>query len=58
MTSIIDFALFSTWRQEEITRIAWADLDETAARVMVGDMKHPGEKKGNDVLVDLPPEAI
>lgn len=52
------FAIFSTRRQEEITRITWPDLDETNSRVMVRDMKNPGEKIGNDVWVDLVPEAM
>jgi integrase len=55
MRKIICFALFSTRRQEEITRIAWADYDKT--RVMVRDMKHPGDKQGNDTWCELPPEA-
>lgn len=58
MAKIIVFALFSTRRQEEITRIAWADLDRDGLRVLVRDMKNPGEKLGNDVWVDLPPEAM
>jgi integrase len=55
MQKIIAFAIFSTRRQEEITRIAWADYDKT--RVLVRDMKHPGDKLGNDTWCDLPPEA-
>ena len=58
MANIVLFALFSTRRQEEITRITWTDLDAKHARVMVRDMKHPGEKIGNDQWVDLPPEAL
>jgi integrase len=58
MVKIVVFALFSTRRQEEITRIAWADLDETHSRVLVRDMKNPGEKIGNDVWCELPPEAL
>ena len=58
MTKIVMFALFSTRRQEEITRIAWADLDEEGSRVMVRDMKNPGEKIGNNVWCDIPPEAM
>src|SRR4030088_907276 len=27
------------------------------ARVLIQDMKHPGDKEGNDVFCDLPPEA-
>lgn len=58
MQRIIAFALFSTRRQEEITRITWADLDEVHGRVLVRDMKNPGEKIGNDVWVEMPPEAF
>ncbi len=55
MQRIIPFAIFSTRRQEEIVRIRWQDFD--GSRVMVRDMKHPGDKLGNDVWCDLPPEA-
>jgi integrase len=55
MQKIAAFAMFSTRRLEEITRIAWADLEP--GRVLVRDMKNPGEKIGNHVWCDLPPEA-
>ena len=55
MQRIVAFAIFSTRRQEEITRITWPDYDKT--RVLVRDMKHPGDKAGNDTWCDLPPEA-
>lgn len=55
MREIIMFALFSTRRQEEITRITWEDYQ--GDRVMVRDMKHPGQKIGNDTWCDLPAEA-
>lgn len=58
MQRIIAFAIFSTRRQDEITRIAWADLDTAAARALVRDMKNPGDKIGNNVLCDLVPEAL
>ncbi|GAB4068287.1 site-specific integrase [Ancylobacter sonchi] len=58
MVKIALFALFSTRRQEEITRLLWADLDERHSRILIRDMKHPGQKLGNDVYVDLPPEAL
>ncbi|KKX33949.1 site-specific integrase [Rhizobium sp. LC145] len=58
MHKIIAFALFSTRRQEEVTTLKWADLDEQHSRILVRDMKHPGQKKGNDVWVELPPEAL
>jgi integrase len=55
MQKIVVFALFSTRRLEEITRIMWDDYDKD--RVLVRDMKHPGDKEGNDTWVELPPEA-
>ena len=58
MGTIIGFAMFSTRRLEEIARIQWADLDAVAWRILVRDMKNPGEKLGNDVWCDLPPEAL
>jgi integrase len=58
MTRIVVFALFSARRQEEITRIRWSDLDQAHSRVMVRDMKNPGEKLGNDVWCDLPEPAL
>jgi integrase len=61
MVDIIVFALFSTRRQEEITRITWADFEPSTgkhpARVLVRDMKNPGAKKGNDIWCELPIEA-
>lgn len=55
MHRIIAFAVYSSRRQEEITRLRWADLEP--GRVLVRDMKHPGQKVGNDVWVTLVPEA-
>lgn len=58
MQRIMALAIFSTRRQEEITRIAWDDLEEDGSRVLVRDMKNPGQKIGNDVWCELPPEAL
>ena len=58
MQKVIGFAIFSTRRLEEMTRISWKDLDAEGSRVLVRDMKNPGEKIGNDVWCDLPPEAL
>lgn len=58
MQDVILFALFSTRRLEEIARIEWRHLDEGGSRVLVRDMKHPGEKIGNDQWVQLPGEAM
>lgn len=56
MRKIVAFAIFSTRRQEEITLLRWDDLD--GDRILVRDMKHPGDKKGNNVYCELPPEAL
>lgn len=58
MHKIIVFALFSTRRQEEIVTIRWSDLEPQHSRVLVRDMKHPGEKIGNDTWCDLPAPAL
>jgi len=56
MQKIVAFALFSTRRQEEVTLLRWEDLD--GDRILVRDMKHPGDKKGNNAYCELPPEAL
>lgn len=58
MEKVVVFALFSTRRLEEIIRIRWEHFDEANSRILVTDMKNPGDKLGNDVWVDLPPEAV
>ncbi len=58
MHKVIVFALFSTRRQAEITRLTWDDFQRKHKRILVRYMKHPGEKLGNDTGVDLPEEAI
>jgi integrase len=58
MHRVVGFALFSTRRQEEITRISWDGLDELHSRVFISDMKHPGDKIGNDIWCDLPEPAL
>jgi integrase len=58
MHYLVAFAIFSTRRQEEITRIERKDLDEQGSRILVRDMKNPGEKIGNDVWCDLPEPAL
>jgi integrase len=58
MTRVILFAIFSTRRQEEITRLAIKDIDRTNREMIVRDMKNPGEKIGNDVRTTLTPEAL
>lgn len=58
MQEIVCYAIFSTRRQEEITRQTFEDLDEGHPDIWVRDMKHPGEKEGNDVRCTLTPEAL
>ena len=58
MRHVICFAIFSTRRQDEITRLRWSDFDPAHKRIMVRDMKHPGDKVGNNVWVNLTEEAI
>ncbi|MCS6763990.1 MAG: tyrosine-type recombinase/integrase [Candidatus Protistobacter heckmanni] len=58
MFTLIPFAIFTTRRLEEITWLRWADLNEQHSEIIVLDMKHPGEKGGNDVRVTLTPEAL
>ncbi|MCZ0734586.1 tyrosine-type recombinase/integrase [Phreatobacter sp. AB_2022a] len=58
MHVVVAFAIFSTRRLEEICRIRWVDLDEGGKRVLVRDMKHPGQKRGNDVWCEMPDEAL
>lgn len=57
MAHIIAFAVFSTRRRGEICRIRWSDFDQKAEQVLVRDMKHPGERVGNNVRCDLPRPA-
>lgn len=58
MDALTVFCLFSTRRIDEACRVEWSDLDEVRCGVWVRDMKHPGEKIGNDVFVTLPREAM
>lgn len=43
---------------DEICRIGWSDFDESNSRILVRDMKNPGEKGGNHVWCDLVPEGM
>lgn len=58
MQQIVAYAIFSTRRQDEITRQVFEDLDEAMSDIWVRDMKHPGEKEGNDARTTLPTEAM
>lgn len=54
MHLITIFAIFSTRRQDEITRILWEDYDEEEKQVLVRKMKHPGMRGGVDTVCELP----
>jgi integrase len=58
MDLTILFGIFSTRRQAEITRLLWTDYEPAHSRILVRDMKHPGQKIGNDVWCTLVPEAM
>lgn len=48
MTDLMDFAIASCRRQEEITRLRWEDLRESDHTAIINDLKHPQHKTGND----------
>ncbi|WP_208354355.1 tyrosine-type recombinase/integrase [Pseudaestuariivita rosea] len=54
---IIAFAVTSSRRLSEITRLRWSDFNPETGMILVRDMKHPGQKRGNDVWVLLPEDA-
>lgn len=58
MDRIIPFAIASTRRQEEIVTILWEDFDEEGSRILVRNMKDPKKKQGNNIWVELLPEAV
>lgn len=53
MADIVEFAIATGMRREEIRSIRWADLDGAARIITIRDRKHPREKKGNDERVPL-----
>lgn len=58
MEDIMDFAIASSRRQEEITRLLWSDLDRQAMTSWVRDAKHPRQKWGNHKRFKLSNEAM
>lgn len=48
MDKIIPFAIATTMGAEEITRLVWSDLDESARTVIIRDRKDPRDKQDND----------
>ncbi len=57
MVDLVLFQIFSTRRLDETCRMLRSDLDPARQRVLVRDMKHPRQKKGNNVWVHLPDRA-
>ena len=57
LDKVLVFAMFSGRRQSEITRITRSDTDFERQEVLIRDMKHPGQKIGNDVWCYVPEEA-
>jgi len=53
MTRIIQFAIATAMRQDEICRITWSDLDVRAKTIIIRDRKDPRDKFGNDQRVPL-----
>lgn len=57
MVAIMRFALLSARREDEMTRLEWADLSETAETCWLRDAKHPRDKDGNHKEFRLLAEA-
>lgn len=57
MRDILWFALHSTRRQAEITRLLHADNDPKSQTGLVRDAKHPRQKEGNHKRFKYTPEA-
>jgi integrase len=53
MTRIIQFAIGTAMRQDEICRITWNDLDTRARTIIIRDRKDPRDKRGNDQRIPL-----
>lgn len=58
MGLVCAFALFSTRRLNEIVSLRWEDAALETGRALIRDMKHPGDKIGNDVWCELPAPAL
>lgn len=53
MSRIIQFAIGTAMRQDEICRITWNDLDTRARTIIIRDRKDPRDKYGNDQRIPL-----
>lgn len=57
MVDVAKFALLTTRRQEEITRLQWADLNREKGTALLRDAKHPTRKMGNHRTFRVPADA-
>lgn len=53
MRDIIQFAVATAMRLDEIMRLRWDDLNESDKTIVIRDRKHPNQKAGNDQEVPL-----
>lgn len=53
MRDIIDFAVESAMRVDEITKLRWTDLNEDDRTIVIRNRKHRRQKVGNDQEVPL-----
>lgn len=54
---IVQFAVATAMRQDEITRVLWDDLDAENAVLTIRKRKHPREKASNDQTIPLVTDA-
>lgn len=57
MSDIMRFALVTSRRQEEITRLLWRDLEKEKGIAWLDDVKHPRQKTGNRRSFRVSPNA-
>jgi integrase len=53
IADLVRFAIETTMRSSEITRLQWSDLDEKNRTILICDRKDPKKKIGNDQTVPL-----
>jgi integrase len=53
IADLVRFAIETTMRRSEITRLQWSDLDEKNRTILIRDRKDPKKKIGNDQTVPL-----
>lgn len=57
MGEITRFAIATARRDDEITRLLWADIDRANRTALLRDVKHPRKKKGNNKTFRMTEEA-